>query len=248
MVQVDDEADRVLWCGNLDEKVTDELLYELFLQAGPLEKVKIVQGPVPRYAFITFQHRVSVPYTIQLMNGIRLFDRPLRLQVRTGSANGPAPSSGTPGPLSSSLGFSPAPAPLLPPVQLRHSVPLQQPWHGNAPGSSGYTMPVQAQIGMLQQQHVQFHRSWSEPEGLGAMRNSRRMAGNGGAAADSRTPYSRPVTPHREFTEPSPSMSAQFPRTRQMMTPCSTYTDSRWNSSSRRGSQYPDSANSRPYR
>ncbi len=32
MVIMDEEAERTLYCGNLDSKVTEEMLYELFLQ------------------------------------------------------------------------------------------------------------------------------------------------------------------------------------------------------------------------
>jgi len=32
MIQQNDEAEQTLWCGNLHDKVTEELLYELFLQ------------------------------------------------------------------------------------------------------------------------------------------------------------------------------------------------------------------------
>ena len=32
----DDTIDRTLWCGNIHENVTEELLYELFLQASRL--------------------------------------------------------------------------------------------------------------------------------------------------------------------------------------------------------------------
>lgn len=82
------DVDRTLWVGNLSDKVTDEILYELFLQAGPLEKVFIAKekdGRQKSFAFVTFSHDVSVPYTIQLMDGLHLFDRPLRLQSRPGS-------------------------------------------------------------------------------------------------------------------------------------------------------------------
>ena len=37
----DDEKLRTLWCGGLSEKVTDTILYELFLNAGPLDKITI---------------------------------------------------------------------------------------------------------------------------------------------------------------------------------------------------------------
>ena len=56
-------------------------------QAGPLHKVKLPEGKP--YGFITFQHPISVEYTIKLMDGIRLFNKSLRLQPRTGS-NTPA--------------------------------------------------------------------------------------------------------------------------------------------------------------
>ncbi|WAR06646.1 RBM7-like protein [Mya arenaria] len=82
------DVDRTLWVGNLSEKVTDELLYELFLQAGPLEKVSIAKerdGRLKGFAFITFQHNASVPYTIQLFEGSQLHGRPLKLQCRPGS-------------------------------------------------------------------------------------------------------------------------------------------------------------------
>ena len=34
MVDDGDERDRTLWCGNLDDRVTDEHLYELFIQVS----------------------------------------------------------------------------------------------------------------------------------------------------------------------------------------------------------------------
>ena len=53
----------------------------------------------PKYAFITFCHAESVPYTIDLMNGLQLYDKSLRLQTRPGSrhnAQGPAPGAAMP--------------------------------------------------------------------------------------------------------------------------------------------------------
>lgn len=48
----EDEA-CVLWCGGLDEKVTQELLYELMMQAGPVEKV--TKPKDKNFAFILFK-------------------------------------------------------------------------------------------------------------------------------------------------------------------------------------------------
>ncbi|XP_075974569.1 uncharacterized protein LOC142975539 [Anticarsia gemmatalis] len=80
-----EEDNKTLWCGNLAEQVTEELLYELFLQAGPLEKVRIPKdrdGRQKTFAFITFCHEVSVPYAMNLFRGTSLFHRPISLQFR----------------------------------------------------------------------------------------------------------------------------------------------------------------------
>lgn len=83
-----DDPDKTIFCGNLSTKVTEELLYELFLQAGPLERVKIPldkEGRLASYAFITFKHKISVPYALQLLNGIELYQKKLNLKPRNGS-------------------------------------------------------------------------------------------------------------------------------------------------------------------
>lgn len=76
---------RTVWCGNLSDQVTEELLYELFLQAAPVEMVKIPtdkDGKKMNYGFITFKHQESIEYALQLLNGIRLFDRYLKINYR----------------------------------------------------------------------------------------------------------------------------------------------------------------------
>ncbi|KAI4879256.1 hypothetical protein NFI96_012460 [Prochilodus magdalenae] len=85
-----DEADRTLFVGNLDAQVTEELLFELFLQAGPLVKVKIPKdndGRSKQFAFVNFKHEVSVPYSMSLLQGIRLYGRQLNIQYRAGSSH-----------------------------------------------------------------------------------------------------------------------------------------------------------------
>ncbi|CAH0407087.1 unnamed protein product [Chilo suppressalis] len=80
-----DGDNKTLWCGNLPEQATEEILYELFLQAGPLEKVRIARdkdGRQKNFAFITYSHEVSVPYALNLFRGTALFHRTLSLQCR----------------------------------------------------------------------------------------------------------------------------------------------------------------------
>ncbi|CAH1155170.1 unnamed protein product [Phaedon cochleariae] len=80
---------KTIWCGNLSDKVTEELLYELFLQAGPLERVKIPtdkEGRKSNFAFITFKHLESVNYVLRLLDGARMFDRNLNIKPRNNNS------------------------------------------------------------------------------------------------------------------------------------------------------------------
>ena len=59
----------------------------IYSQAGPLEKVTIAKekdGRPKKFAFVTFQHDCSVPYTIKLMDGVSLHGHTLKLQTRPG--------------------------------------------------------------------------------------------------------------------------------------------------------------------
>ncbi|XP_060085703.1 RNA-binding protein 7-like [Ylistrum balloti] len=133
-----DEKDRTVWVGNLSEKVTESLLYELFLQAGPLEKVKLAldkDGRTRRYAFVTFKHECSVPYTIELMNGIELFGNNLRLQTRTGSSSSATYDGGSAAqsaPYNSQMSGGNS-NDKRPPVnqQSPHNLQRSSTWHGN---------------------------------------------------------------------------------------------------------------------
>ncbi|NWZ33713.1 RBM7 protein, partial [Brachypodius atriceps] len=84
------EANRTLFVGNLDPKVTEELIFELFHQAGPVITVKIPKdrdGRPKQFAFVNFKHEESVPYGLRLLNGIKLYGRPMRIQFRSGSSH-----------------------------------------------------------------------------------------------------------------------------------------------------------------
>ncbi|XP_061828677.1 RNA-binding protein 7 isoform X1 [Nerophis lumbriciformis] len=97
---IEEETDRTLFIRHLDARVTEEILFELFLQAGPLIRTKIpkdAEGKQKTYGFAVFKHEVSVPYAIQLLNGSSLFGRIIHVQFRTGSnhSNGTGNSSPT---------------------------------------------------------------------------------------------------------------------------------------------------------
>ncbi|XP_077150163.1 splicing regulator RBM11 [Ranitomeya variabilis] len=101
MLKRQEEADRTIFVGNLDGNVKEEILYELFLQAGPLTKVTIAKdkdGNLKSFGFVCFKHTESVPYAISLLNGIRLFGRPIKLHYRFGSSYSADASNVFPGP------------------------------------------------------------------------------------------------------------------------------------------------------
>ncbi|XP_037087686.1 uncharacterized protein LOC119108205 [Pollicipes pollicipes] len=82
------DPDRTIWCGNVSGEVTDEVLYELFLQAGPLERVRRPRdqrtGDPRPFAFVTYEDEESVPYALELYRDTKLFGRVLRLQAQGG--------------------------------------------------------------------------------------------------------------------------------------------------------------------
>ncbi len=85
-----DEEKRTLWVGGISDQVDEEILYELFVNAGPLAGVYI---PVDRetrrkkpFAFVKFCHPESVPYAVDVMRDVRLFGRPMRMQNKATGA------------------------------------------------------------------------------------------------------------------------------------------------------------------
>ena len=82
--EVEEEQLRTLWCGGISENVDEEILYELFLNAGPLVRVVIPKDRETKkqknFAFIVFQHQESTQFAYELLNGTELFRQPIRLQ------------------------------------------------------------------------------------------------------------------------------------------------------------------------
>ncbi|XP_036300261.1 splicing regulator RBM11 [Pipistrellus kuhlii] len=96
MFPAQEEADRTVFVGNLEARVREEILYELFLQAGPLTKVTICkdrEGKPKSFGFVCFKHPESVSYAIALLNGIRLYGRPINVQYRFGSSRSSEPAN-----------------------------------------------------------------------------------------------------------------------------------------------------------
>ncbi|KAL6116376.1 rbm7 [Pungitius sinensis] len=93
---IEEETDRTLFIRNLDTKVSEELLFELFVQAGPLIKTKIPKDPDGKqktFGFAVYKHEVSVPYAMQLLDGTSLYGRTIHVQFRSGSSHSSSPGN-----------------------------------------------------------------------------------------------------------------------------------------------------------
>lgn len=75
--------DATVYVGNLDEKVDDELLWELMLQAGPVVNVHMpkdkVSGIHQNYGFVEFRSEDDAEYAMKIMNMIKLYGKPIKV-------------------------------------------------------------------------------------------------------------------------------------------------------------------------
>ena len=76
-------SDATIYIGELDQRVNDSLLYELFTQCGPVQSVYIPRdkssGLHPGYGFIEFKNEDDVEYAIKIMNLLKLYGRPIKV-------------------------------------------------------------------------------------------------------------------------------------------------------------------------
>jgi splicing factor 3B subunit 4 len=74
-----------LYVGDLSDHVTEDLLFELFTQVGPVVNVNIPRDRVTNHAngfgFVEFRTEDDARYASSIMDGIRLFGTP----IKTGS-------------------------------------------------------------------------------------------------------------------------------------------------------------------
>ncbi|XP_053505640.1 RNA binding motif protein 11 [Ictalurus furcatus] len=83
MQESEGEEQHTVFVFNLSNCVREEILYELFLQAGPVRKVVIPKdrdGNQKSYGFVYYKHVEAVPYAIALLDGIWLYGCPITLR------------------------------------------------------------------------------------------------------------------------------------------------------------------------
>lgn len=82
--------DATLWVGNLDERVTEDLLKELFFQIGRITKISMHSDLSTRYAFIEFEYEEEVEYAMAIMKYIKLYGREMKLNYHRPKENASA--------------------------------------------------------------------------------------------------------------------------------------------------------------
>lgn len=96
---LDRNVDASLYIGNIDAKVTEALLYELFIQFAPVRFLNLPQDRVLRshqgYGFIEFKSVSDTDYVLLVMKGVRLYGKMLRLR-RLESSKSSTPTTTAP--------------------------------------------------------------------------------------------------------------------------------------------------------
>ena len=80
-----------LYVGDLDPKVTEALLWELFVQAGPVAHIHIpkdkLSGEHQGYGFVEFYNEIDADYASKVMNMVKLYGKPLRVNKASRDKN-----------------------------------------------------------------------------------------------------------------------------------------------------------------
>lgn len=79
----DRNQDATCYVGNLDENVTDAIVWELFLQCGPVSSVHLPKDRVSMshqgFGFVEFFTEADADYAIKIMNQVKLYGKPIRV-------------------------------------------------------------------------------------------------------------------------------------------------------------------------
>ncbi|KAI9796816.1 MAG: hypothetical protein M1833_005959 [Piccolia ochrophora] len=77
------DKEATVYVGNLDERVTDGLVWELMLQAGRIVNVHLPKDRVTQthqgYGFVEFISEEDAEYAARVMNQVRLYGKPIRV-------------------------------------------------------------------------------------------------------------------------------------------------------------------------
>ncbi|OMJ09710.1 Splicing factor 3B subunit 4 [Smittium culicis] len=82
-IQTERNQEATVYIGNLDERVTSQLIWELMVQAGPVVNVHLPKDRVTQmtqgYGFCEFQTEEDASYAVNIMNMVKLYGKPIRV-------------------------------------------------------------------------------------------------------------------------------------------------------------------------
>ncbi|KAJ3309721.1 Splicing factor 3B subunit 4 [Boothiomyces sp. JEL0838] len=83
----DRNQEATVYIANVDERATEPLLWELFIQAGPVVNVHLPKDRVSQahqgYGFVEFMSEEDADYAIKILNMVKLFGKPIRVNKAT---------------------------------------------------------------------------------------------------------------------------------------------------------------------
>eukprot|EP00887_Chlorella_sp_A99_P002695 scaffold6.g2695.t1 len=87
----DRNQEATCYVGNIDIQANEELIWELFVQAGPVVHVYLpkdrVTGQHQSYGFVEFRSEEDADYAIKVLNMVKVFGKPLRVNKSSQDKN-----------------------------------------------------------------------------------------------------------------------------------------------------------------
>ncbi|RUP50408.1 hypothetical protein BC936DRAFT_139279 [Jimgerdemannia flammicorona] len=85
--QIERNQDATVYIGNLDDRCSEALVWELMLQAGPVVNVHLPKDRVTQthqgYGFCEFMSEEDADYAIKIMNHIKMYGKAIRVNKAT---------------------------------------------------------------------------------------------------------------------------------------------------------------------
>ena len=80
---LDKNEEAIVFVTNIDFKATEDILWELFVQTGPVVSVFMPRNKMTSdhqgYAFIEFKTEVDAEYSLKILQGVKLYTRALKI-------------------------------------------------------------------------------------------------------------------------------------------------------------------------
>lgn len=87
----DRNQEATCYVGNIDPQANEELVWELFVQGGPVVNVYLPKDRVTNehqgYGFVEFRSEEDADYAIKILNMVKLFGKPLRVNKAAADRN-----------------------------------------------------------------------------------------------------------------------------------------------------------------